>query len=243
MSNHPLIPAVVLVEPREEGNIGAAARAMANMGLEELVLVNPVARIGRIARAFAVSAGHILDGARYSDSLAEALAPYQRIVGTTSARARELPQAPLTPRELPNVLRQDDATSSTALLFGSEVSGLDNEHLAHCAILVRVPCSPVQPTLNLAQAVLILAYELYSARLTKEPAAGMRPLPAPAGDLDGRGGLPRPGLAAIGFQRDDTFDSVLRDLRRLAARSGATSREVSILRGICRRARHALEEE
>ena len=101
----PLIPAVVLVEPREEGNIGATARAMANMGLDELVLVNPIANVGRIAQAFAVSAGHVLDAARYAQSLPEALAPYQRIVGTTSARARELPVPPLAPRQLPGVTR------------------------------------------------------------------------------------------------------------------------------------------
>lgn len=243
MSPSPLIPAVVLVEPREEGNIGATARAMANMGLEELVLVNPVAEIGRVARAFAVNAGQILDTIRFTDSLTEALAPYQRIVGTTSARARELPVAPLTPRELAGMLRGEHHQTTTALLFGSEVSGLDNDALSFCGTLVRVPCAPVQPTLNLSQAVLVLAYELYSARLEGDGGQDCGPQPATGDELEGLFGQLLPLLAAVGFQRDDTFDSVLRDLRRLAARSGPTSREVSILRGICRRTLHALEKD
>jgi tRNA/rRNA methyltransferase len=242
MNSHPLIPAVVLVEPREEGNIGAAARAMANMGLDELVLVNPVAEVGRLARAFAVSAGHILDSVRHATSLTEALAPYRRIIGTTSARARELPLVPSTPRELPELLRQEAPDCTTALVFGSEVSGLESEHLAHCGLLVSIPCSPVQPTLNLAQAVLVLAYELYIARLDPVTPEKQRPRPAPAEELEGLFGQLLPILATVGFQRDDTFNSVVNDLRRLAARSGATSREVSILRGICRRAQHTLEE-
>ena len=241
MNTTALIPAVILVEPREEGNIGAAARAMANMGLDEMVLVNPVVNVGQVARAFAVSAGHILDSARYAETLPEALAPYQRIIGTTSARARDLPVAPLNPRALPGVLRQDDAESRTALLFGSEVSGLDNEQLSHCGVLVRVPCAPVQPTLNLAQAVLVVAYELYLARLESSTLEGQRPQSATGEEIEGFFGQLLPVLQSVGFQRDDTFDSVVRDLRRMAARSGITSREITILRGICRRAQNTLE--
>jgi len=237
----PFIPAVVLVEPREEGNIGAAARAMANMGLAELVLVSPEAEIGRIARAFAVGAGHILETARQTESLAEALEPYQRIIGTTSARARDLPMPPLLPSELPAALQEEAPDTSTALVFGPEVSGLDNDQLALCGFLVRVPCAPVQPTLNLAQAVLVVAYELYMARLTQMDAAGEQPPPVPSGELEGLFGQLEPLLAEIGFQRDDTFGGVVRDLRRLAARAGVTDREVNILRGICRRAQRALE--
>ena len=237
----PLIPAVVLVEPREEGNIGAAARAMANMGLCELVLVRPEAEIGRLARAFAVGAGHILDTARHADSLAEALEPFQRVVGTTSARARELPTPPLTPRQLPEALQNEASDTATALVFGPEVSGLDNDQLARCGLVVRIPCAPVQPTLNLAQAVLVVSYELFMARLATVEVSGERPPPTRSGELEGLFDQLVPVLAEVGFQRDDTFDGVVRDLRRLAARAGVTEREVTILRGICRRAQRALE--
>ena len=178
MMRTPLIPAVVLVEPREEGNIGATARAMANMGLSELVLVRPEPEIGRLARAFAVGAAAILDSARHTDSLADALEPYQRVVGTTSARARELPVPPLNPRELPPALQLEDPGTTTAILFGPEVSGLDNDQLAKCSLVVRVPCAPAQPTLNLAQAVLVIAYELYLARIDQPVVAPDRPQPA-----------------------------------------------------------------
>jgi len=241
MIRSPFVPAIVLVEPREEGNIGAAARAMANMGLSELVLVSPEAEIGGIARAFAVGAGHILEAARHTDALTDALEPYQKIIGTTSARARDLPMPPLIPRALPAALQAEPPDTSTAIVFGPEVSGLDNDQLALCGLLVRVPCAPIQPTLNLAQAVLIVSYELYMARLTHMEAAGQQPPPVSSGDLEGLFGQLVPLLAEIGFQRDDTFASVVRDLRRLAARAGVTEREVKILRGICRRAQRALE--
>ena len=242
MERSPLLPAVILVEPREEGNIGAAARAMANMGLDELVLVNPVARIGAVARAFAVGADGILAGARLAGSLSEALAPFHRVVGTTSARARELPSAPVTPRALPGLLRLEAEDSRTALLFGPEVSGLDNEQLSRCSPIVTVPCAPVQPTLNLSQAVLILAYELYLARLQADVGVetGLH-APANQGETEAFFAQLIPLLASVGFQRDDTFNGVVRDLRRLAARSGVTQREIKILRGICRRTAHALE--
>lgn len=244
MTRSPLEPTIVLVQPREQGNIGATARAMANMGLTELVLVDPVAEIGDTARAFAVGAREILEQSRRVDTLAEALDPYRLVVGTTSARARELPTAPLTPKQLPTELRALASTVSTAVVFGPEVSGLDNDQLAHCGLLIRVPCAPAQPTLNLAQAVLVVTYELYMARLDgRQEAAGDRPLPATAAELEGLLGQLVPLLSTVGFQRDDTFDSVVRDLRRLGARSGATSREITILRGICRRAQNALDRQ
>src|SRR5262245_2524072 len=86
----PPSPVVVLVRPREEGNVGSAARAMANMGLDRLILVEPAAPLGKIARAFAVGAGHVLDAAVRVPSLAAAVAPFARVVGTTSTRDRRL---------------------------------------------------------------------------------------------------------------------------------------------------------
>lgn len=231
----------MLVEPQEEGNIGAAARAMANMGLDELVLVRPGAAIGRTARAFAVGADHVLDRARVASEFEEALAPYQRIVGTTSARGRHLPLAAIPPRQLAGRLLSY-ADSSCAVVFGPEASGLDNEQLARCGLLVRVPCADEQPTLNLAQAVLLIAYELLLARADTGEAAVPRPATATAEEIDELFRQLLPVLSRVGFARDDTFQSVLRDLRRLAARAGPTPREIRILRGICRRTRHALAD-
>ena len=232
----------MLVRPREEGNVGAAARAMANMGLRELVLVEPAAPFGEVARRFAVGAGQILDAARRAPSLAGALAPYARIVGTTSARDRRLALPFLTPRELPAFLAADPPGTPAALVFGPEVGGLTGDDLAFASAVVNVPCSPVQPTLNLAQAVLILAYELYVASggpAAGEAGAAPEPL-ASAAAIGGLFGHVEEALGKAGFARDLSFPGVLRDLRQLAARAAPSEREVRILRGICRRVLGAL---
>ncbi|HYX26573.1 MAG TPA: RNA methyltransferase [Thermoanaerobaculia bacterium] len=233
-------PAVVLVRPREEGNVGSAARAMANLGLSRLLLVEPAAPLGGTARAFAVGARAVLEGAERVPSLPAALAPFRRVVGTTSTRDRRLGIPFLTPRELPAWLAQDPPDTPTALVFGPEVGGLTNEELALAGAVVTIPCSPVQPTLNLAQAVLILAYELFLARGDTAAGDAWEEPPAAAGEIDGLLAHAAEVLTQVGFARDDSFAGVLRDLRRLAARAAPASRDVRILRGICRRVQGAL---
>jgi TrmH family RNA methyltransferase len=234
--------AVILVRPREEGNVGSAARAMANMGLERLILVEPAAEIGKVATAFAVGARPILDGCVRTPDLREALAPFRRVVATTSMRDRRAGVPLVTPRELPGLLAQDPPDTPTALLFGPEVGGLTNDELALASILVNVPCSPVQPTLNLSQTVLILAYELFQARgeTVLAPAEPAEP-PAPTAEIDGLFDHMAGVLRRVGFERDDSFPGVVRNLRRLAARAAPTSHDVATLRGICRRTERALE--
>ena len=233
-------PAVILVRPQEEGNVGAVARAMANMGLDELILVAPHCEIGRTATAFAVNARPILDARRTVADFAEAVAPFQRLVATSSSRGRTLGRPPLAPRELPALLAADPPGTRTALVFGGERSGLNIDELARCDPLVTIPAAARQPTLNLSQAVLILAYELWTASAEPIGRQTMAPPAAPAREVEGLFGQLEPLLREIGFARDDTFDSALRDLRRLATRAAPSSHEVTVLRGICRRGRHAL---
>lgn len=231
---------MVLVHPREEGNVGSAARAMANMGLERLILVEPAAPFGKVAEMFAVGARHVLDGAVRVPDLRAALAPFRRVIGTTSTRDRRLGIPLLSPRELPEWLAQDPPDTPTALVFGPEVGGLTNEDLALASAVVTIPCAPVQPTLNLAQAVLVVTYELFLARGAETaPVAPPEP-PASAAEIDGLLDHAAQVLERIGFARDDSFPGVIRDLRRLAARAAPDSRDVRILRGICRRALGAL---
>jgi TrmH family RNA methyltransferase len=241
MTSSPLPPAVVLVRPREEGNVGAAARAMANMGLDRMILVEPAAETGEVAAAFAVGARHVLAAAVRRPDLAAALAPFRRVIGTTSSRDRRLGVPVLTPRELPAWLAQDPPDTPTALVFGPEVGGLTNEELALASAVVTIPCSPVQPTLNLSQAVLLLAYELFVSRGALPPPAAEPEPPATAAELDGLLDHAADVLRRVGFDRDDSFAGVLRDLRRLAARAAPSSRDVAILRGVCRRTQRALE--
>jgi TrmH family RNA methyltransferase len=213
---------------------------MANMGLDRLILVEPAAEIGDVAKAFAVGARFILDGIVRVPDLRTALAPFRRVVGTTSTRDRSLGIPILTPRELPAWLSQGDPDIPTALVFGPEVGGLTNLELALSSAVVSIPCSPVQPTLNLAQAVLILSYELFVARGEASATVTEEEPPATAAEIDGLLDHAAAVMARIGFARDDSFPGVLRDLRRLAARAAPVSRDVRILRGICRRAEGAL---
>ena len=230
-------PAVILVRPQADGNVGAVARAMANMGLKRLLLVEPAVELKAQARAMAVKAGYILDGAERWPSLAEALAPFRRVVGTTSSRSRASNQPVLTARAMARELGEAGAQRTTALVFGPEASGLTNEELALCGTLVTIPCAARQPTLNLAQAVLLVTYELYQerARDRMEKEAHGETVPAPTDQVEGLFQQVEEVLREVGFARDGSFEPVLLDLRKLAARGGLTEREVAILRGVCRR--------
>lgn len=232
-------PAIVLVRPKEEGNVGAAARAMANTGLSRLLLVEPAPPIGATARAFAVGAAAILDRAERHGDLASALAPFRRVVATSSGRDRALAVPTLTARELPARLAGDPPGTPTAVVFGPERSGLTDEELALASLLVSIPCAPVQPTLNLAQTVLLVSYELWTAaRAVADP--GGEP-PAPHAEVDGLLAQLAALAHATGFARDDSYPKVERDLRNLLARAAASSREVRILRGLLRRTTRTLE--
>ena len=231
-------PAVILVRPTESGNIGSVARAMANTGLDELIIIEPAAEIGRTARAFAVGAGSILDQCKRVSSFDDAVAPFQQLIGTSSQRSRD-PRVPvLTSRQLGDSFGRK-VQPLTALVFGPERSGLTTDELARCTHLVTIPASAKQPTLNLAQAVLIVAHEIFVAdgQAADGEASQER---ANIGATEGLMSHLKGVLTEIGFARDDTFDSVFRDLRRLASRARLRPREVSILRGILRRAQYRL---
>lgn len=137
--------AIVLVRPKEEGNVGAAARAMANTGFSRLLLVEPAPPLGATARAFAVGAGAILDRVERHPDLASALAPFRRVVATSSGRDRALAVPAVTARELPSRLAADPPGTPTALVFGPERSGLTADELALASLLVSIPCDGRSP--------------------------------------------------------------------------------------------------
>ncbi len=234
-------PAIVLVRPREEGNVGAVARAMANMGLSQLILVEPATPIGEVARARAVHAAWVLERAERASSLAAALAPFRYVAATTSGRGRAPDRPWRTPRELATELAEV-GSSPAALVFGGEASGLAAEELTLATTLVTIPAAPGYGTLNLAQAVLVLAYEVFLASAPAVPSPEAPP-PARQEAVEGLFGQLVPLLERIGFARDTTFIGVLADLRTLAARAELTEREVTLLRGICRRAARAVRQD
>lgn len=225
------LPAIVLVRPREEGNIGSVARAMANTGFRELILVEPAPTLGGTARGFGVGGWEILDSCERAASLGEALAGFERIVGTSSGRARPFRQLPnLTARELPKWLAADPPLTRTAIVFGPEDNGLGRSELELCHGVVTIPAATALPTLNLAQAVLITAYELFLA--SDRPAIDASESPEPpatAGEVTSLLERGEEVLLQLGYDQDPIRAGWVRELRRLLLRASATGRETRML--------------
>lgn len=242
-SSHPLPlrPAIVLVKPREEGNIGAVARAMANMGLHRLILVEPAPQLGGTARGFGVGGWQVLDHCERYTTFEEAIASFPRLVGTASMRHRPLKDTPPIPaRDLAPFLAKDPPHTETAVVFGCESSGLSRRELERCHPIVSIPCDAEQPTLNLAQAVLIVAYELSLARRDEplvEISVGEEgdALASPE-DMETLLQGTSKALRRIGYDQQHIHLGLLRDLRRLAARARISGREARILRRLLNRA-------
>jgi tRNA/rRNA methyltransferase len=149
---------VVLVEPEDNLNIGSVARAMMNLGFRNLHLVAP--RHFDINRASITArwAVPLLEQAKFYGTLEEALAPMQQVVGFALRPGRNKTEYVLFPEWVTELSQK--ALLQTALLFGPEDTGLRNEHLDHCRVLVRIPTTQEYPAFNLAQSVLITLYEL-----------------------------------------------------------------------------------
>lgn len=152
----------VLVEPRESGNIGACARAMKNMGFRNLCLVNPAASLNADAKWFACHAGDVLEKALVCHTLAEAIGDVTLVVGTSRRKGRRrgvFMEAGEGCRKLFDLA----CHNRVAILFGREDRGLFNEEVEKCGLLLTIPASKEQPSLNLSHAVMIVAYELRKA--------------------------------------------------------------------------------
>ena len=215
---------VVLVRPSRPGNLGAVCRAMKNTGMSRLVLVDPAPGIrSEEARSQAWQAWDILEHARQEETLRGAVAGCARVVGTSGkAEGR-------SPREL--VQGSGREMGDVALVFGPESSGLRREEMDLCHQMVRIPSCLEQPSLNLAQAVMILAYEIFIADL---PASPPDRSPASAEELESTLDALRDGLLGIGFLNRENPEPILGEIRRLLARAGPDPREVQILRGLAR---------
>lgn len=230
----------VLVETSSPGNIGAAARAVKNMGFAELVLVNP--RFPEVlqqpeAIAFASGAQDVLAAARVVESVGQALQGCN-FAAAVSARLREFSPPLVTPRQLAIQLA-GDAALSAALVFGNERFGLPNEVVQQCNVLINIPANPEYSSLNLAQAVQVLAYECRMAALAQElqPAdsgIGFQGEMAEVADVEGMFLHLEQALVAIAFLDPDSPRKLMPRLRRLFARTRLETEEVNILRGIAR---------
>ncbi len=229
---------IVLVETSHPGNIGASARAMKTMGLDDLVLVAPRDFPSAEATARASGADDVLARARIVDSLADAIADCGFVAGA-SARMRRLSWPVTGPRLAAAALRDHARKASVAMVFGPEHSGLTNEDLGRCNQFVHIPANPAYSSLNLAMAVQVLCYELRMAMLEPQPAAkpvnrrtdGPESPPATAAELEGFYRHLETALSAAGFLKPERPRQLKLRLRRIFQRSGLDRNEVNILRG------------
>lgn len=225
---------IVMVQTSHPGNIGAAARAMKNMGIDQLSLVAPVLHPSAEASARASGADDILCAARVVPDLGTAVADCRVVIGA-SARLRSVTWPLLTPREAAALAVSAAGNAPVALVFGRESSGLSNDELDRCTHLVHIPTAPAFSSLNVAMAVQVISYELRLATLAGSAAHAM---PADDGDcasnaeMEGLFGHLEQALDDIGFIDARRSAKLMRRLRRLFHRAAPASDEVNILRGI-----------
>lgn len=228
---------VVLVETSHPGNIGAVARAMKNMRMNQLRLVNPKVFPHADATARASGADDLLRDAPLYTTLQSAIADCQIVLGA-SARDRTISWPSLTPRECADQWVADAKyAQNIALVFGRENSGLKNHELDLCHYLLRIPCNAEYSSLNLAAAVQVVSYELFIASGQEQVSGigdrGEDPL-ATAEQMEGFYTHLQQTMADIGFLHPDRSKSIMRRLRRIFNRTQLDTKELDILRGILR---------
>ena len=222
--------AVVLFRPQLAENIGATARAACNMGINRLVLVEPQdLDRDRMAMMATGPAVRLLDRMEVHDDLARALAPFQYIVGTT-ARLGGVRNDYFSPREMAARLVSISTANDVALLFGPENWGLTNDELPFCHALVTIPTGDCS-SLNLAQAVMVMAYELFTAGAAKPRHP---PRLANSRELESMYAMLKESLVKINFISHQNPEHWMFNVRRLFARHGLRAREAQVIKGICR---------
>jgi TrmH family RNA methyltransferase len=222
---------VVLVSTRNPLNIGAAARAMANFGVEDLRVVAPYEVAFREAVS-AVGGAHVLKAARVFDTIAEAVADCSLVVGTTAAQHRELQQPIDSIQNGAAAIRKH--SGRVALLFGSEKFGLSNEDMSYCHTLVRIPTVPDTPSMNLGQAVAVCLYEIHRS----EPEGRRNRLPhhepIEGSDAEQLTRMLLEVLERSGYTNRITSTSTEQKVRRWIRRVDLTRRDTPLLLGILR---------
>ena len=228
---------IVLVNTSHPGNIGAAARAMKNMGLSRLTLVDPEDYPSLEAISRSVGAVDLLDNARVVKDLKQAISGCVWVAGT-SARLRTIEWPILDPRECVQHSLDHIEQGDIAIVFGRENSGLTNEEMEMCNALLHIPTNPDFSSLNVAAAVQIVCYEYRLAligNMVKKQKGKKHRYDALANStqLDGMYAHLHDSLDYLGFFGTNNPDIVMRRLKGLFNRAGTTQRELSIIRGIC----------
>jgi len=231
---------IVLCRPRSGGNIGAAARAVKNMGIGKLVLVAPEDYHKGEARMFASNASDVLEGAPTFDTIEEAVIDCEAVLGA-SRRLKSHRIRIMTPRESTAHLIGNMGEGKAAILFGPEDNGLTSEEIALCHAVISIPTGKRQPSLNLAQAVMVIAYEL---RMGIDGLPSVRSFGNASKSEVGQ--MLKQASEVVersGFFIRNPKDRVLLHLKEIFANGVSTSQDARIIRGIFRRIAWALERE
>jgi len=219
---------IVLVEPREAGNVGAVARVMKNFGFDDLVIVGEHPQLLPVAGWWASGADDLLERARFTTTLQEALADAHLTVATTSTRGRTTP-ADFTPQELAPQLSLLTEGQILALVFGREDSGLTREEVVQCHRTALVPTNEQFPTMNLAQAAGVFCFALSSV----ERKSTMREL-APAILIERLHERLEALLLEVGFLHANNPARIYDEVRAMIGRASLDQREVTVLLGLVR---------
>ena len=223
---------IVLVGTTHPGNIGACARAMKNMGVSDLALVQPKYFPHEEATARASGAEDILENATVTATLEQAIADCVYATGA-SARSRSIKWPSLDARAGAVRLVEESRRGPVAAVFGPEKSGLSNADLDRCHTLLTIPTDPEFSSLNLAMAVQVLTYELRVAEHVREPTEFESDAPAAtSGELEHFYAHLERVLTDIRFLDPENPRHLMRRLRRLFVRAGLDQNELNILRGV-----------
>ncbi|HEX5035915.1 MAG TPA: RNA methyltransferase [bacterium] len=222
----------VLVKPRYGGNIGSACRVLKNFGFKKLHLVRPsVLPTHPESLRLAVGAADIAKKAKIFDSVEEATKGLRFLVGTsrrTGKYRRDFANLPDIGAKLP-------AGQKIGVLFGAEERGMTNEELGHCNLVVQIPSDPDYGSLNLAQSVAVVSYQLRLLQDLKAVKIEGKEFPlAPAEEVEGMYEHLEKTLTSVGFLHEKNGFHMMRTIRQLFGRTQLNEREVRILRGICR---------
>ena len=222
---------VVMLETSHPGNIGAAARAMKNMALEQLYLVNPLRFPDAEATARASGADNVLAAANVCTSLDEAVADCSLVIGA-SARLRSIEWPQVDARDCGlKVVSEACEDRKVAILFGREHSGLTNEELDRCHYLMHIPTNAEYSSLNVAAAIQVVCYEIQMALLQAAPSVIDEPEVAEAQKMEAYFAHLQKTMLDIGFL-DDGNVKLMRRLRRLFNRARPSETELDILHGM-----------
>ncbi|MDQ3282399.1 MAG: RNA methyltransferase [Acidobacteriota bacterium] len=219
---------IILVEPQQAGNVGAAARVMKNFGFDDLWIVGQHPDLLPVSSWWASGADDLLERAHFAPTLAGAIADAHLTVATTSMRGRTSPVS-FSARSLGERFASMSENQTLALVFGREDSGLTREELALCQHTAAIPTNDVFPTMNLAQSICVFCYELSSI----VPAPQARELPD-AASIERMHQRARQLLLEAGFLHENNPDRIYDDLRAIVARADLDAREATIVLGIIR---------